>query len=49
MAGELARGVSIVGVGCSLFGDLLETPELKGMTERELASWATLEAMEDAG
>ena len=49
MAGELARGVSIVGVGCTPFGDLLETPELKGMTERELASWATLEAMEDAG
>lgn len=46
---ELRERVSIVGVGCSPFGDVLETPELKGMTERELASWAALEAMEDAG
>ncbi len=46
---ELARGISIVGVGCTPFGDLLETPELLGMTERELVSWAAIDAMEDAG
>ena len=49
MPSELRGGVSIVGVGCTPFGDLLETPEFKGMTERELVSWAALEAMEDAG
>jgi acetyl-CoA C-acetyltransferase len=49
MASQLRQGVSIVGVGCTPFGDLLETEELKGMTERELVSWAALEAMEDAG
>ena len=40
--------VSIIGVGFTPFGDVLETPELKGMKERELASWVTIEAMRDA-
>ena len=46
---ELKRPVSIIGVGCTPFGNILETPELKGMTERELFAWAAIEAMEDAG
>ncbi|MFJ8019454.1 thiolase family protein [Streptomyces sp. NPDC096311] len=49
MNGELSEGVSIIGVGCTPFGDVLESPELAGMTERELVAWAALEAMEDAG
>ena len=49
MIGELKRNVSIIGVGCTPFGDVLKTPEIKGMTMRELYSWACLEAMEDAG
>jgi acetyl-CoA C-acetyltransferase len=47
--GELREGVSIIGVGCTPFGSCLTTPEIKDMTERELFSWAALEAMEDAG
>ena len=47
--GTLARGVSIIGVGCTPFGNVLESLELKDMTERNLFSWAALEAMEDAG
>lgn len=41
--------VSIIGVGATPFGDLMTTPELKNMTERELCAWAALEAMEQAG
>lgn len=47
--GDLNRDVSIIGVGCTPFGNVLETPEIKGMTERELFAWAAMEAMEDAG
>ena len=47
--GDLREGVSIVGVGYTPFGNVLETPEIKDMTERELVAWAVLEAMEDAG
>jgi acetyl-CoA C-acetyltransferase len=47
--GELKRSVSIIGVGCTPFGNVLQTPEIKDMTERELFAWAALEAMEDAG
>ena len=47
--GELREGVSIIGVGYTPFGDILTTPEIKDMTERELVAWAALEAMEDAG
>ncbi|MFZ5439353.1 MAG: thiolase family protein [Myxococcota bacterium] len=45
----LKERVSIVGVGCSRFGDLLETPELKGLTLQELGAGAAREAFEDAG
>jgi acetyl-CoA C-acetyltransferase len=44
-----ARGVSIIGAGYTTFGNVLVTPEIKGMTYRELLSWAALEALESAG
>jgi len=47
--GGLREGVSIIGVGYTPFGNVLETPEIKDMTERELFAFAALEAMEDAG
>lgn len=47
--GELKRSVSIIGVGCTPFGYVMETPEIKDLTERELFAWASLEAMEAAG
>jgi len=46
--GKLARGVSIIGVGMTKQGCVAITPEMKGMTERELWHWAAREAMEDA-
>jgi len=49
MSGELKDKVSIIGVGCSRFGDLLATPELVGLSLQELAAGAVQEAMEDAG
>jgi len=47
--GKWARGVSIIGAAYTPFGNVLETPEIKGMTYRELLSWAALEALERAG
>jgi len=47
--GKLARGVSIIGVGCTPFGSVIKRPELLGLTENELFAWACLEAMKDAG
>jgi acetyl-CoA C-acetyltransferase len=47
--GNLGRGVSIVGAGYTPLGDVQKTPEIKGFTEREMYSYASLEAMEDAG
>lgn len=44
-----SRGVSIIGAAYTPFGNLLETPAVKGMTYRELLSWAALEALESAG
>ena len=44
-----ARGVSIIGAAYTPFGNVLETPSIKGMTYRELLSWAALEALESAG
>lgn len=44
-----SRGVSIIGAAYTPFGNVLETPAIKGMTYRELLSWATLEALEIAG
>lgn len=45
----LREPVYILGVGCTRFGNLLETPELKGLTLQELAAQATAEAFADAG
>ncbi len=47
--GQFARSVSIVGVGVTPMGNVMKTPEVKDLTERELFAWATLEALEDAG
>jgi acetyl-CoA C-acetyltransferase len=44
-----ARGVSIIGAAYTTFGNVLVTPEIKGMTYRELLSWAALDALESAG
>ena len=49
MKKEWSRGVSIIGAAYTPFGNVLETPEIKGMTYRELISWAVLEALESAG
>jgi acetyl-CoA C-acetyltransferase len=48
MSEKLNTSVSIIGVGCTRFGDLLETPEIKGLSLQELATQAALEAIEDA-
>lgn len=45
----LARSVSIIGIGITKFGDIDVTPELKNMSIQDMAAWACLEAMEDAG
>ena len=47
--GQLARSVSIIGVGYTPLGNVLKSPEIKDLTERELFSWAAFEAMDDAG
>lgn len=39
---------SIVGVGCTKFGNVMQTPELKGKTFHELIVEAAFEAMDDA-
>ena len=49
MANKLKERVAISGVGCSRFGDLLTTPELKGMSIQELTASAVKEALDDAG
>ncbi len=46
MAGKVKS--SVVGVGCTRFGSVLETPELKDKTFHELAAEAAFEAMDDA-
>jgi len=48
MAEKLNAPVYILGVGCTRFGNLLETPEIKGLTLQELAAMAASEALEDA-
>lgn len=48
MRNTLKEPVVISGVGCSRFGELLETPELKGLSLQELAAVAAREALEDA-
>lgn len=46
---QLREKVVITGVGCSRFGDLLSTPELKGKSLQELTASAVKEALDDAG
>jgi len=45
----MSRSVSIIGVGMTKYGDPADTPEIKGMSLQDLAAWAALSAMEDAG
>lgn len=49
MRNRLKDRVVISGVGCTRFGDLLNTPELKGTSVQELTARAVKEALEDAG
>lgn len=49
MGRKLKEPVYILGVGCTPFGNLLETPELKGLTLQEMAAKAVREALDDAG
>ena len=49
MRNKLKEKVVISGVGCSRFGDMLETPELKGLSMQEVVAAAVREALEDAG
>jgi acetyl-CoA C-acetyltransferase len=48
MARKLKDPIFLLGVGCTRFGNLLETPELKGLCLQELAAQATQEALADA-
>ncbi len=47
--GKAARSVSIIGVGCTVIGDVRKSKEIKDYTERELFAEACMNAMEDAG
>ena len=47
--GSIKDKASIIGVGCTKFGSVLETPEIKDLTFHELAAMAAKEAMDDAG
>jgi acetyl-CoA C-acetyltransferase len=49
MFGKLKERVAIVGVGCTKFGSVLSTPELKDKSFYDLACDAAFEAMDDAG
>ncbi len=49
MSNKLKESAYILGVGCTRFGNLLETPEIKGLTLQEMAAAATREALDDAG
>lgn len=49
MRNRLKENVAIAGVGCSRFGDMLETPELKGLSMQEITANAVQEALNDAG
>jgi acetyl-CoA C-acetyltransferase len=48
MGRKLKEPVFILGVGCTPFGNLLETPEIMGLTLQEMAARAVKEALEDA-
>jgi acetyl-CoA C-acetyltransferase len=47
--GNLKEKPVITGVGCTKFGSVLSTPEIKGMSFQELACEAAFEAMDDSG
>lgn len=49
MRNSLKERIAISGVGCTRFGDLIETPELQGLSLQQLAAHAGREALEDAG
>lgn len=49
MRNQLRERVAVTGVGCSRFGDLLATPELRGTSIQELTAGAVREALDDAG
>lgn len=46
--GKLNSPVYLLGAGCTRFGNLLETPEIEGLSVQELAAMAAREALEDA-
>lgn len=48
MSGKLNAPVYILGTGCTHFGNLLDTPELQGLSLQQLVSVAAKEALEDA-
>ena len=43
------RSVSIIGIGQTKYGDAGTEPELKDMSLQDMAQWACVQAMEDAG
>ena len=47
--GSLKEKPVITGVGCTKFGSVLQTPEIKGLSFYELACEAAFEAMDEAG
>ncbi len=47
--GSLKEKPVITGVGCTKFGSVLTTPEIKGLTFQELACEAAFEAIDEAG
>ena len=49
MRNQLNERVAISGVGCTHFGDLMETPAIKDMSLQELTAAAVKEALDDAG
>ena len=48
MRKKLKDPVYIMGVGCTKFGNLIDTPEIEGLTVQELSAQAAIEAIEDA-
>ena len=46
---KFGRSVSIIGVGCTPFTEILNHPDTEGLTDGELFGYAALKAMEDAG
>ena len=45
----VSKNPSIIGVGCTKFGNILQDKELKGKTFQEMCVEAAFEAMDDAG